>query len=51
MSQIRMQNHLTSSRSDVNYQMEPSVQTEIKTVSLNIINGHLVKLEVFLRLS
>lgn len=32
MSQIRMQNHLTSSRSDVNYQMEPSVQTEIKTL-------------------
>ena len=33
MSQIRMQNHLSSSRSDINYQMDTNVQSEIKQVS------------------
>ncbi|WAR00810.1 NUP54-like protein [Mya arenaria] len=32
MSQIRMQNHLTASRSDFNYQMDSTVLQEIKTL-------------------
>lgn len=33
MSQIRMQNHLAGMRADVSYQMDPSLQQEIKHVS------------------
>ena len=33
MSQIRMQNHLAGTRNDVSYQMDPSLQEEIKHVS------------------
>ncbi|KAK3576887.1 hypothetical protein CHS0354_012945 [Potamilus streckersoni] len=32
MSQIRMQNHLSATKPDVNYQMEPSLQLEIKQI-------------------
>ncbi|XP_045203679.2 nuclear pore complex protein Nup54-like [Mercenaria mercenaria] len=32
MSQIRMQNHLAASRSDVNYQIDPSMLHELKTL-------------------
>lgn len=35
MSQIRMQNHLAGTRADVSYQMDPSLQQEIKHVSLD----------------
>ena len=33
MSQIRMQNHLAASGTDVNYQMDPTMLHEVKTVS------------------
>lgn len=36
MSQIRMQNHLAGSRADFSYQMDPSLQQEIKQVILTI---------------
>lgn len=36
MSQIRMQNHLAGMRADVSYQMDPSLQQEIKHVSLDL---------------
>lgn len=49
MSQIRMQNHLSSSsRSEINYQMDSSLQQEIKQVSdsfvfSKVISGEHVK--------